>query len=264
MLNDLIFFCCLPVLFFFYFHFRAVLYRKYAFGNDWLSCFVRKVLKRRKEKQYKKHVWNYLNNDTKKRYTSNELLEKIEEQLYYVRSKLPPSFSDLVIYYIPDKIKNGNATLKGIIIVKGDWTDLINENKEIANNKLQELYMLIGHELGHKDNEPRCSLFSKFQNHVREVRADYCGLFFAKYYGFKSDDIISIRFPDNAPVGKDCLTHPSASHRKYYLTFNGTNKAFSEEVIDEIAKTLNYKNNKKIKKLKKESFRGSLINQKWG
>lgn len=91
---------------------------------------------------------------------------------------------------------NGTAhKSSNYIELTGDWSDLLSEDNVISKEAKVTLYYVIGHELGHLDQEPDVccakSLFLKakyflsalvrkdFRCQIRELRADYCGVIFA-------------------------------------------------------------------------------------
>ena len=60
-----------------------------------------------------------------------------------------------IIYKKKKGLLNGIAhPRKKCIELRGDWRDLLSENDEVAKTARITLCYVIGHELGHMDNEP--------------------------------------------------------------------------------------------------------------
>ena len=95
----------------------------------------------------------------------------------------------LFVKWIPgSKSPNASATIPFLIILSGDWSLLVDSSP----SSRAYLYATLGHELAHKDHEPMYSLSKcthNLKNHVREIRADFCGIAFAMNY-FDNRDYI--------------------------------------------------------------------------
>lgn len=172
-----------------------------------------------------------------------------------------------------NKPPSGNACLfSKRIQIKYDWNDLNSNNPDKVLCAVKYFYYIVGHELGHKDKEPKvlatiniallillaiccCSAFafgicviivyfivlliamllfdSKikfFSCHMREVRADYCGILFTLKCLEKDgkpidrDELVEEIFdymyrcnPDGFKIGDS--SHPSNLNRKRYLLY---------------------------------------------
>ncbi len=111
-----------------------------------------------------------------------------------------------IIYKKKKGLLNGIAhPRKKCIELRGDWRDLLSENDEVAKTARITLCYVIGHELGHMDNEPSkiypsscvvwfiralLAIFRKdFRSQIREIRADYCGIILAMHpvFGFNKE-----------------------------------------------------------------------------
>lgn len=242
------------------------MYKKYSFGKDFVSRFIRKLLNKKKQKNFKKYIWSKLTDDKKSIYSSNDLLKKIENIIEQHQKALPSVFSHICLFYLPyDRsseknertTKNGNALIRNVIIIKGDWTDLVFNSSDSKSALNPELLMLIGHELGHKDSEPLGFPFLRFQNHIREVRADKCGLLLSMHMGIDEAIAISAKFPNLKTDEKDHFTHPSDYHRKEMIT-----KSISD-AIDIIAERNRIKSSRIIEYYKRHSMKGHIFNSTW-
>ena len=143
------------------------------------------------------------------------------------------------IIWVPSfKKLNASAGMPFLIVLTGDWSFLADKSK----SALAYLYSTIGHELSHKDKEPcySCSKFShNLKNHVRETRADFCGVAFAMNFFEDRDFIIQNKFAyglsnDNKDKKTD---HPSNALRKACLE---KHKRFSIDVIKDIIEAKEY------------------------
>lgn len=129
----------------------------------------------------------------------------------------------------------------------------------------------IGHELGHADNEPRilAPFPSTFRNHIREIRADYCGLVFAIRYLKKyhpdivitREQLVKLRYDYSVehtePKYREAdFTHPSLLKRYEVLS---NNPVFNEKLIRDLSKEYTV-SEKELTKLCKQAMNGRLLN----
>ena len=128
---------------------------------------------------------------------------------------------------------------------------------------------MIGHELGHKMNEPRpirwISKKAKFTNHVRECRADFFGMEFILANNLAKNrkealEAIKQKMDYNDLVRKaksvNDDTHPRSEFRYYLLC---KYEYFGEKAIREIAQKIGYKDKRNIEEL---IDRASLVEKK--
>lgn len=245
---------------------RPWMYKEYSFGNNCISNIIRNRWNKKKRKDFNKYIWSKLSNDKKEIYSSNELLEKIEKIIIQHQEALPSVFKHICLFYLPYEsgckkgqgtAKNGNALIKNVIIIKGDWTDLVFNNVGYTRSLNPELLMLIGHEIGHKDFEPLRFPFLPFQNHIREVRADKCGLLLSIHMGIDEGTAIEAKFPNPEINEKDHFTHPSNYHRKEMIAGS------IYDAIETIATRNKIKSRCIIEYYKRQSMKGNIFNNTW-
>lgn len=157
------------------------------------------------------------------------------------------------------------------IKVYGKWDDLNHPDPKIALDTQLFLLTTIGHELGHADNEPRilAPLPSMFRNHIREIRADYCGILFARRYLDKyhpsivktREELVKLRYDLSVEQTepKFCeadFTHPSLLKRYEILS---NNPVFNEKLIKALSKEYTV-SEKELSKLCKQAMNGRILN----
>ena len=157
------------------------------------------------------------------------------------------------------------------IKVYGDWSELEHTDQGIVLDTKLYLLTTIGHELGHADSEPHilAPLPSKFRNHIREIRADYCGLIFAMRYLSKyhpdilttREELVKLRYDfsvkhTNPKYREANFTHPSLLKRYMILS---NNPVFNEELIRNLSKGYTV-SEKELTKLCKQAMNGRLLN----
>lgn len=177
---------------------------------------------------------------------------------------------------------NGVAHSKQKYIeLRGYWSDLLSTNAETAYKARIALYYVIGHELGHMDNEPskiipsNCvewfirallALIRKdFRSQIRELRADYCGIIFAM------QSIEGLTDSNRIQVIEDCFDyeisklgknkdkgdsmHPSFQKRKEILK---SHTFFNVQLIQDLSKEYSC-NQAEIKQLCSCAFNGQMF-----
>lgn len=140
-----------------------------------------------------------------------------------------------IIWDPTPKPPNASASFPFLIILTGDWSFLADSSLDSK----AYLYSTLGHELAHKDNEPLYSFHKSthnLKNHVREIRADFCGLSFAMNYFEDRNFIIQSKY--KYKVNKDnCNTktdHPSHKVRKQCMEkFDCFSRAVIEYIINQ-------------------------------
>lgn len=159
---------------------------------------------------------------------------------------------------------NASAGLPFLIVFTGDWSFLADK----SDASKAYLYSTIGHELAHKDNEPHYSCRKQshnLKNHVREMRADFCGIAFALNYFKDRDFIIHSKFKYRTNMDDDLkkTDHPSNMLRKKCLE---KHKHFGKAVIEDMVKAEEYcdinditKSSEYIDKLEKECYMGRIF-----
>lgn len=134
---------------------------------------------------------------------------------------------------------NGNACLYKTIMISASWIEKLSSN----NDKwMIAFYHTIGHELGHKMNEPRGSYArttkARFTNWVREIRADFYGIDFVKRHKIvdnRNAVLETIRMKAKHNTQKKDISdnfHPSWKYRCELLS---NNQKFDEKIIKHIA-----------------------------
>lgn len=162
------------------------------------------------------------------------------------------------------KPPNASASIPFLIILTGDWSFLADSSPDSK----AYLYSTLGHELAHKDKEPIysfCEFSHNLKNHVREIRADFCGLSFAMNYFEDRNFIIQSKYKykvinTNNNVKTD---HPSHEVRKQCMEkFDH----FSREVIEYIVNAKEYcdinettQSEEYIDKLEKACYKGKIF-----
>ena len=173
--------------------------------------------------------------------SSNEIYDVCKSYIKDGERHLKEYTNGKKIYTIWDpstKKPNASAGLPFLIVFTGDWSFLA-DNSEASK---AYLYSTIGHELAHKDHEPSYSCSNRtcnLKNHVREVRADFCGIAFAMKY-FKDRDFIiksKFKYRTNIDDKEKKTDHPSNTLRKYCLE---NHKEFNKVVIEDIVKAKEY------------------------
>ena len=170
-----------------------------------------------------------------------------------------------IVWAPSSKKPNASASIPFMIIFTGDWSFLA--DKKDAS----KAYLLhtIGHELAHKDNEPVYSFRSfscNMKNHVREMRADFCGLSFAMNYFNDRDLIIQSKYEyKNIEHSYKKTDHPSDILRKKCME---TYKRFSIAVIEEIVKAKEYSDvnertgsSEYIERLERKCYNGHIFRE---
>lgn len=173
----------------------------------------------------------------------------------------------LFVKWVPSsKSPNASASIPFLIILSGDWSFLADSSP----SSKAYLYVTLGHELAHKDHEPiysLCKFTHNLKNHVREIRADFCGIAFAMNYFDNRDYIIQSRFKFKANhISPDKKTdHPSNRFRKECLK---KNRQFSRDVIEEIVSEEEYcdinantKSKEYIDKLERACYKGKIYHK---
>lgn len=161
------------------------------------------------------------------------------------------------------KPPNASATFPFLIVFTGDWSFLADSS---LSSKAY-LYSTLGHELAHKDNEPSYSFRKSthnLKNHVREIRADFCGLSFAMNYFEDRSFVIQSKYIYKTNADNDRKTdHPSHKLRKMCLE---SHKQFSRAVIEDIVRAEEYcdisdqtKSSDYIDWLEKECYKGFIF-----
>lgn len=114
------------------------------------------------------------------------IINKYKTECYNSEGKL----QNVIYWRKKNEIGSGNASIPCTIALTGNWY-VLGYSHEIEWEKA--LITTLGHELGHKSNEPKQCYFNikkKFINYVREVRADFYGLEFAKKCGINREEAI--------------------------------------------------------------------------
>lgn len=198
---------------------------------------------------------------------SNELIKQIEGRLLEFYGKKIPIF-----FKLNKEAPNGRSFkwFMKFISIYGNWFEIESPDKEVALQARLALLMDVGHELGHIDHEPRilAPLPSKFRNHIREIRADYCAIEFTMWYlekyeiALKIDRVQLIEIRRNflkrhtkAKFQGESSTHPSIDYRCNILL---EHSEFNESLIREIGKKY-CATSKKVDNLCSESFVGRIL-----
>lgn len=103
-------------------------------------------------------------------------------------------------------------------------------------------------------------------NHIREIRADYCGIIFAMMYITEYEpnievtrkDIINMSFPENESNDNFSISHPSLKARKEILL---EEPIFDKSALRRMMEKLNYKNTV-LKMISPFAFKGQFLNSK--
>lgn len=187
---------------------------------------------------------------------------------------------------IPIVYLNTRGSINGLahkiikfIELKGDWSDLLSDDKQISEAAKMTLFYTIGHELGHLDQEPSilypdnsiirlCSalVVKDFRSQIREIRADFCGVLFAlnalnNLSSINTDNrqyIIETVFNyEIKKHGKDkeSSTHPSFSKRELILTENLT---FDQALVESLSNDYKCSHND-VEQLCSCAFDGTLL-----
>ena len=135
---------------------------------------------------------------------------------------------------------NGNACFYKTIMISASWIEKLSSNDA---NWTIAFFHTIGHELGHKMNEPRGSYArtnkAKFKNWVREIRADFYGIDFVKRHKIVNDRnavLETIRMKAKHNTQKKDISDYSHPSWKYRCEVLSNNQKFDENVIKHIAK----------------------------
>lgn len=158
---------------------------------------------------------------------------------------------------------NASATFPFLIVLTGDWSFLA----DFSLASKAYLYSVLGHELAHKDKEPSYSFRKSthnLKNHVREIRADFCGLSFAMNFFDDRNFIIQSKYKHKTNADNNNKTdHPSHKLRKMCLE---SHEKFNRSVIEDIVRAKEYcdineqtKSADYIDWLEKECYKGVIF-----
>ncbi len=167
-----------------------------------------------------------------------------------------------IVWDSTPKPPNASASIPFLIILTGDWSFL----SDSSLDSKAYLYSTLGHELAHKDNEPLYSFRKSthnLKNHVREIRADFCGLSFAMNFFDDRSFVIQSKYKTHTTDINSKTDHPSHKLRRMCLE---SHEQFNRDVIEDIVKAEEYcditpqtKSSNYIDWLEKECYKGLIF-----
>jgi hypothetical protein len=176
-----------------------------------------------------------------------------------------------------NKVLNATSCPGRIVTIDFEWSKILDNTKYY-----NAFIFVIGHEIGHKMNEPKEKTIKKkklnkkeriFYNWIIECRADFIGMKFAqKYFNINKEDLLeSTKSWDKYCINKDFILktrfknfylklkkkgHPNWCFRETLM--NNYNE-FNEIVIRKIAEELDFEDENFIQKIIKEASLNNIF-----